>query len=451
MIVSWIIFINSIPEIKIINVLHEFLPPLFNMLSDKQKEVNQSSEKCLKDLLKEIETFFDTFPYDVEVKILEILIDQCKSLQDQTKITAFEWIHLFLQKYKYYLLQNKKMRSPFTKSIHNPGQSSNYINKNSSNLLAVKNWANYNSKDSSISQFSNTGFEAQIFDKSVGDKFNGVGYDTFNSEYPNSITETGERKIPFNLFPKILDLIISSTNHQNSEIKKLSSDSNNELMTILEFYGEFHNTNIKLFEEVLKTYFRTEEKDTTLELVLLWIQKLFKKFHEEMFNTLDSFIDSFTNILSHPNDNLFNSVLDIIGEIAKYKEDYIEIILSKVLEKLSVNKNLLNNKGLIIVKKFCNILQADRVYLTLAEVLLRMKESIFVGKMINILDIFLLTYRETENFKNFLKNVKKNNNLQEKQIFEKLFRTWCLNPVSCIILCLVAEYFELSYYLLIKL
>ena len=37
MIVSWIIFINSIPEIKIINVSHEFLGELFNMLSCDNK------------------------------------------------------------------------------------------------------------------------------------------------------------------------------------------------------------------------------------------------------------------------------------------------------------------------------------------------------------------------------------------------------------------------------
>ncbi len=37
LIVSWIIFINSIPEVKIINVLHEFLPNLFSYLADQNK------------------------------------------------------------------------------------------------------------------------------------------------------------------------------------------------------------------------------------------------------------------------------------------------------------------------------------------------------------------------------------------------------------------------------
>lgn len=37
LIVSWIMFINSIPEVKIINVLHEFLPNLFSYLADKNR------------------------------------------------------------------------------------------------------------------------------------------------------------------------------------------------------------------------------------------------------------------------------------------------------------------------------------------------------------------------------------------------------------------------------
>ena len=65
--------------------------------------------------------------------------------------------------------------------------------------------------------------------------------------------------------------------------------------------------------------------------------------------------------------------MDLLCEIAKYKEDNIEIIISKILEKLCSNKDLLNEEGLMILGKLCLILPVDRVYLTIAEVLLRMK------------------------------------------------------------------------------
>ena len=98
--------------------------------------------------------------------------------------------------------------------------------------------------------------------------------------------------------------------------------------------------------------------------------------------------------------------------------------------------------------------------------------------MINILDIFLLKGEETIKLRNSLKNLKfygilsgksstrpltfteesdeqnnyfvNNTNKKEENIFEILFTTWCLNPISCINLCFLCENYELSYYLIQK-
>lgn len=367
MIVSWIIFINSIPEIKIINVLQDFLAALFNMLSEKQKEVNSSAEKCLKDLHKEIEGFFDSLSYEVEVKILEILIDQCKSTHEGVLQTAFEWINLFLNKYKLHLMQNKKLITPYTKSNALNNKYSSNMKRQPGMFLSGTSGISNNTIEQPFEFRSD---ESSVHSPSVCDS---------------------ERKIPFNLFPKILHMILTHINHLNPKIGKIAMDSNNELISIIEFYGESHNTKIKLFEEILKNYFNSEEKESTLELVLIWISKLFKKFHEEIFTKVDDFVESISVILSHPNEKLFSSVLEIICEIAKYREEYVEIILSTLLQKLCANKALLNNKGLIILRKLSTILSVERVYSTFADVLVKMKESEFVERMINILNLFLIT------------------------------------------------------------
>ena len=143
--------------------------------------------------------------------------------------------------------------------------------------------------------------------------------------------------------------------------------------------------------------------------------------------------------------------MDILCEVSKYKGEYIEFTLSKILEKLSQNKNLLNLRGLIILKKFCSVLSVQRVYLQISDVLYKMKDIEFISSMINILDIFLLTYNETQDLRTSLKNIKKSNNPEMKAFFEKIFTTWSFNPVSTLILCLISEFFELSYYLILKL
>ncbi len=61
--------------------------------------------------------------------------------------------------------------------------------------------------------------------------------------------------------------------------------------------------NIKLFEEVLKNNFSSTQVNT-LEIVLNWINILFKKFNEEMFNDFENFIEKFANILTNNNYNV---------------------------------------------------------------------------------------------------------------------------------------------------
>lgn len=100
--------------------------------------------------------------------------------------------------------------------------------------------------------------------------------------------------------------------------------------------------------------------------------------------------------------------------------------------------------------------------------------------MINILDIFLLKSDEAYKLRNYLKNLRKSKksfkfpnketamhdyysednffgtsteekDKKKRNIFEILFSTWALNPISCINLCFLCEYYELSYHIIQKL
>lgn len=75
------------------------------------------------------------------------------------------------------------------------------------------------------------------------------------------------------------------------------------LSFIIEKYTESSSMNIKLFEEVLKNNFSSTQVNT-LEIVLNWINILFKKFNEEMFNDFENFIEKFANILTNNNYNV---------------------------------------------------------------------------------------------------------------------------------------------------
>jgi vacuole morphology and inheritance protein 14 len=182
--------------------------------------------------------------------------------------------------------------------------------------------------------------------------------------------------------------------------------------------------------------------------------------------------------------------LDILCKISITNHNYIELILYKILEKLNYNRNVLASKGLNILTKICSIIPVTKVYLKIADVLLKFNDIYFISSMIKILDIFLLTYKETEELRKLLKNLKCKNkvtissssmvsfngngndtgigtgishlsgngsgnfnniNIKEQDFFLKLYSTWCFNPISLLILCMISDHFELSYNLILKL
>lgn len=116
---------------------------------------------------------------------------------------------------------------------------------------------------------------------------------------------------------------------------------------------------------------------------------------------------------------------------------------------------MLNSKGLLILNKLCSLIGVTKVYTKIADVLLKFDDIEFISSMINILDIFLLSYKETEELRNLLRKLIRKNTRSSsnnvKDFFLKLYTTWCFNPISLLILCIISEHFELSYNLILKL
>ena len=416
-IVSWINFINQIPDIKLIKYLHYFLGDLLNMLEIENENVKNATQECLKDFYNELESEFGTISYENEVKILEILIEKCQLKHSEIKLTSFKWILMFLK--KYIQISKFKIQAP--------------IKKPSNPKLTT--------------MFSG------ISDYNENDKSDDLSLASFPSG------SEIERKYPFYLFGQILDIILKSSNISSKEkdkkekkileeIEKIANESNNTLLNIIEYYNE-SNGNLTLFEEILVKYFENEET-IILKIVFKWIEKLYNKFHENAFVSFDDFMEKFTFILANKNNEIFKEAINIICNIIKDKEKNLNIIISKIINTFQKKIDLIDKRGTDIFTILCSTLRVDIIFLTFATVLLEMKDSEYIGRIINRLNIFLIKSDITEDLRNVCKKVKNSNDRKDKIFFEKIFRTWCINPVSVLTLCLIAENFELSYNLLIK-
>ena len=276
-----------------------------------------------------------------------------------------------------------------------------------------------------------------------------------------SADDDDNKKFPFDLFTKFLKIVFNNlkdrkeskinfiiinnynSKSENSNNKDSKNDNvenldtiidncNNLLVAIFEKYNM--NTNNKnQLEEVFMKYLFYENKDLLLS-VINWIDIFFNKFREDAYSkNFNKFIQNFSFIINYKDELIFKNGIKTLCNIEKCRKGSINSIILHILNKLKEKENIFAVKrAKEFVRVLCTELEVKHVYSTFADVLSQMDKSNFVRKIINILNMFLLTSNDTEDLRNLLKNNQKTTNLQEKYFFEKLFSIWCINPVSCL-------------------
>jgi vacuole morphology and inheritance protein 14 len=93
LLVSWIIVLDAVPDINMLDYLPEFLDGLFNMLSDGNREIKNAADNALTEFLREIK--------EAEVvefgPMVNILVGQCRSKEKSNRLTGLMWIQDFIQ------------------------------------------------------------------------------------------------------------------------------------------------------------------------------------------------------------------------------------------------------------------------------------------------------------------------------------------------------------------
>ena len=443
-VVSWISSINQIPGIKLINILYLFLGELFDMLQINNPKVQEITNECLKDFYNEIENDFEDIAYNIKIKILEIVIQKCeknKPEERNVKLKAFKWANLFLRLYKFLFIRmaNNQKQNELKKKAISQDITDNSINTNNNDNTEDNEKKKGKEEEDSNESDDNKKFPFDLFTKFLRIIF-------------NTLKDSKEIKDYKKIEKKTKNNNNNNNNGKNNteDLYEIINNCNNCLLTIIEKYNMNRN-NIKQLEEVLMEYLFYENNELLLTIIK-WIDQFFNKFCEEAFNNnFNKFIENFAFIATYKDQEIFETGIKTLCNIEKCRNGSINVIIKNILNKVKEKDNNFALKRLndfVIV--LCKELNVKHVYKTFAMVLSEMDKSNFICKIINILNMHLLTSNETRELRNLLKNIQKTSNEEDKKFFEKLFSVWCVNPVSCLILCLIAEDFELSFHLLNK-
>ncbi|XP_055679622.1 protein VAC14 homolog [Lutzomyia longipalpis] len=206
------------------------------------------------------------------------------------------------------------------------------------------------------------------------------------------------------------------------------------------------NLDLDSVMEVLRQYLGHSSVHTKVA-VLKWIHHLFTEIHEEMSIHSVSLFPVLLGVLSDSSDDVVLQGLVVLAEIINsnsanddFKQTQYRKFLLSLLNLFSEEKSFLENKGSLIIRQLCVLLNAELIYRTFAEIICEETTNIkFASTMVRTLNTILLTSSELFDLRNSLKDIR---NKKSATLFECLYKCWAHCPVSTLSLCLLAQCYQ---------
>ena len=447
LLIGWITILDSVPDIDMIDYLPEFLDGLFNMLSDSNREIRQAADSALSEFLREVrESAVVEFG-----PIISILVTQCHSKNRLNRLTAISWL---------------------SNLIHHPYSGGDALLPFHADILkAIMRCLS----------------DEEVEIRRVSEKTN-----------LNLLQLVNKTSTAFQISP-LLDTLQVELNDKNDVPTQMAALR--WINMLLEKRPQSMNAFIaSLLPVLLRTLSDPSDDVVLLNLQVLSRIALARNYFADSNVTATSMNPSpelndesqkqnKENKKGHDNNGARESET-LTYELLNKKKKQFQMVLDAILSLFASDPVLLEVRGSLIVRKLCVLLDAESVYITIANSLVSNESqdysdrqtggnipsedgrySIeFIGKMVQTLNLILLSAAELHSLRTVLANtfVRTNtttnksktnaavNDLQTKQIslsknvFPTLFHCWCHNPVSTFSLCLLAKEYDIAYALIRK-
>ncbi|KAL7978799.1 hypothetical protein Chor_013288 [Crotalus horridus] len=126
---------------------------------------------------------------------------------------------------------------------------------------------------------------------------------------------------------------------------------------------------------------------------------------------------------------------------------YFYQFMINLLKRFSSERKLLETRGAFIIRQLCLLLNAENIFHSMADILLREEDLRFASTMVHTLNTILLTSSELFQLRNQLKDLK---TAESRNLFCCLYRSWCHNPVTTVSLCFLTQNYKHAYDLIQK-
>ncbi|MCJ8734448.1 hypothetical protein PDJAM_G00235580 [Pangasius djambal] len=416
-IISWILVLESVPDINLLDYLPEILDGLFQILGDSSKEIRRMCEVVLGEFLKEIKKTPSSVKFADMANILVIhcqVSDDSKLTNDLIQLTAMTWMREFIQLAGRVVL-------PYSSGI----------------LTAVLPCLSYDDRKKSTKEAASA----------------------CNHSLMKLVTPEDDEDD---------ELQTTSSPVSTDTASKTEVDLNDSLNTSQDSVGL---SNISFFTpaghdrthvtldldgivQVLDRHLHDSSTGMMTRIaVLKWLYHLYIKTPRKMFRHTDSLFPMLLKTLSDESDEVILKDLEVLAEIASSRAGQTELsesceganktelhipegskqaqkqlgagskvvdsspstpsmnsyfykFMINLLKRFSLERKLLETRGAFIIRQLCLLLHAENIFHSMADILLKEEDLKFASTMVQTLNTILLTSAELFQLRNQLKDLR---------------------------------------------
>ncbi|VDL81896.1 unnamed protein product [Nippostrongylus brasiliensis] len=175
--------------------------------------------------------------------------------------------------------------------------------------------------------------------------------------------------------------------------------------------------------EVLLKFVDHNKQETRIA-VLNWILHLNSTMPSQLFVHMERIFPVLLATLSDTSD-----------ELAPVSPSLVKFAIS-LLEMFRAEPALLNDRGVLIIRQLCLLMEPAHIYRALCVLLLREQSITFIQNAVSMLHGVLLTATELFILRDQLRKLEGKDSVS---LFECLFRCWCYRPIALLGLCLLSQ------------
>ncbi|XP_021112379.1 protein VAC14 homolog isoform X1 [Heterocephalus glaber] len=458
-IISWILVLESVPDINLLDYLPEILDGLFQILGDNGKEIRKMCEVVLGEFLKEIKKNPSSVKF---AEMANILVIHCQTTDDLIQLTAMCWMREFIQ------LAGRVML-PYSSGI----------------LTAVLPCLAYDDRKKSIKEVANVCNQSLM--KLV----------TPEDDEPDELKPALQRQTEPNSEDSVAKQEGTASGGPDGSCDS-SFGSGISVFTLVSTDRAPVTLNLDGIVQVLNCHLSDVAIGMMSRIaVLKWLYHLYIKTPRKMFRHTDSLLPILLQTLSDESDEVVLKDLEVLAEIASSPagqtdepspadgpdlrvghselqvptpsrasllntpstkglecspstptmNSYFYKFMINLLQRFSSERKLLEVRGPFIIRQLCLLLNAENIFHSMADILLREEDLKFASTMVHTLNTILLTSTELFQLRNQLKDLK---TLESQNLFCCLYRSWCHNPVTTVSLCFLTQNYRHAYDLIQK-